>query len=135
MFIVVLETNSYMHTQTYSISSFIICIKMLFVFADQSVTRTETAFKANNCIFLSLCYLSSQRLKTKESNIPECWRRFKLLAFSSWSYQVILAQNMHPKSNAVLLVWVAQWIKKAIPEFFKLLFCWLIDSLRIKIFF
>ena len=46
--------------------------------------------KANGkIVFLRLWNLSGQRLKTKESNIPECWRRFKPLAFYACFYHVI----------------------------------------------
>ena len=60
-------------------------------------------------IFVTLCNLSGQKLKTKESNIPEWWRRFKPLAFCAWSYH-------HPKTQ----------IRKTIP-FYQ---CELLNELR-----
>ena len=51
-----------------------------------------------------MCNLSGRRLKTKKSNIPECWRRFKAETRLWWNG----------------IVWVAQWIKKTIPEFLQI---------------
>ena len=69
---------------------------------------------------LCLSNLSGPSLKTKESNILECWRRFKNVAFLRLTNHVILAQHTHPEISAVLLVRVAQWIKKTIPENFQI---------------
>ena len=91
--------------------------------------------RVGKLVFLLLSNLSGQRLKAKESNIIECWCRFKPLAFLRLTYHVILAQHTHSESSAVLLVRVAQWIKKTIPEFFNLLFYWSIGSRHIKVSF
>ena len=69
-------------------------------------------------IFVSFCNLSGQRLETKEWNIPECSRRFKQLAFLRLTLSRDLVEIHVRKNCAVLPVWVAQWIKKTILEFF-----------------
>ena len=74
-----------------------------------NVVVTERLEKAGGKIsFLCLSNLSGPSLKTKESNILECWRRFKNVAFLRLTYHVILVQHTHPESSAVLQARVAQ---------------------------
>ena len=69
---------------------------------------------------MSLRSHSGHRLKTKESNIPECWCGFKQLAFLHLILSCDLVEARIRKNYAVLLVWVAQWIKKTIPKFLQI---------------
>ena len=66
---------------------------------------------------MSLCNLSGQKLKTKESNIPECSDIFKQLAFLRLILSRDLAETRIRINYAVSPVWVVQWIKKTIAEF------------------
>ena len=64
-----------------------------------NVMVTERLGKAGGKIsFLRLINLSNPSFKTKYSNISECWRRFKNVAFLRLTYHVILVQQTHPVS-------------------------------------
>ena len=74
-----------------------------------NVMVTERLGKAGGKIsFLCLSNLSRPSLKTKESSILECWRRFKKCSFSTLD----LSRDTSPKhasgTDAVLLARVAQ---------------------------
>ena len=73
-----------------------------------NVMVTERVGKAGGKIsFLCLSNLSHPCLKTKESSILQCWRRFKNVVFLRLTYHVILVQHA-TGTDAVLLARVAQ---------------------------
>ena len=79
--------------------------------------------------------LVSQRLKTNESNLPECWRWFIHLAFYVWPYHPDLAKAIIRKT---MPFHQCEWLKKLRRQFLNfsnLLLYWLIDSCRTKMSF